>query len=138
VNKDLPDGVREAIAGEVAPMKLIKTHLTFGDAQTQAMLDLAGFADKDYGVVHRTDMSYGNARIPPISPIGHKQASAISDRLLVSGVRPQLRRACLNLAHGVSDRPCSTYIGYGPRRAARWGTGKGRLLGGGAYLRTRG
>jgi hypothetical protein len=29
-------------------MNLINTHLTLGDAQTDAMLDPAGIADKDY------------------------------------------------------------------------------------------
>jgi hypothetical protein len=82
VNKDLPDGTREAIDGEDAPMNLINTHLAFGDAQTVAMLDPAGFADKDYEALHRTDMSYGNGRNRPLAAIGRKKVSAICDRLL--------------------------------------------------------
>jgi hypothetical protein len=81
VTKDLPDGTREAIDGEVAPMNLINTHLAFGDAQTVAMLDPAGFADKDYEALHRTDMSCRNARNHPLSVIGRKEVSAICDRL---------------------------------------------------------
>ena len=82
MDKDLPDGAREAIDGEGAPMNLINTHLAFGDAQTVAMLDPAGFADKDYEPLHRTDMSYGNARNLPFTAKGRKTVSAICDRLL--------------------------------------------------------
>ncbi len=39
-------------------MYLINTHLAFGDAQTQAMLDPAGIADKDYQALHWTEMSH--------------------------------------------------------------------------------
>ena len=124
--------------GEVTPMSLINTHLAFGDAQTVAMLDPAGFADKDYEVLHRTDMSYGSARNRPFSSLGRNEVPVISDRLVASSVRPQLRRGRLNLAYGVSIRPSSTYIGYQPGRAARRGAGRGRLFGGGAYLRSRG
>jgi hypothetical protein len=47
-------------------MNLINTHLAFGDAQTDAMLDPAGIADKDYQGLHWTEMSYAKGRTPPI------------------------------------------------------------------------